>query len=282
MRLFGILLGLLLLVGCARDQDYLITIHTQFGDIKMILHDQTPLHKANFLQLAESGKFDSTIFHRVLKEFMVQGGDVTMRPDVDKEPDLIPAEFNDQLIHVRGAVAAARRGDQQNPEKKSSGSQFYIVQGKKFTDAEFKRLEDDHILNQIQPHFGELINRQSNDSIRLAYLQAYEAQEFEQLRQIILSTRAKIEDEFGKKADLVLTARQREVYSSVGGAPHLDEGYTVFGMVLEGLHVVDTIATQQVGPQAKPLQEIYMTLTLEKVNKKRITEDYGYQYPSYQ
>ncbi|MCZ6521428.1 MAG: peptidylprolyl isomerase [Bacteroidetes bacterium] len=266
-------------MACNRDQDTIITIHTQFGDMKILLYDETPLHKANFLELAQSGKYDSTIFHRVIKGFMVQCGDVTVRDDVNEEPDLIPAEFNHKFIHERGAVSAARRGDKINPEKKSSGSQFYIVQGKKFKASEFQRLKDDHLLGQIQPYFAQLINRQSNVDIKDQYVEAYNGQQQELMRQIMLSTRDKIEGEFGPLEDFNLSDRQIEVYSTIGGAPHLDGTYTVFGKVVEGIEVVDKIANQTTGKGDKPIEDIYMTLSLEKMPKKQISEKYGYEYP---
>ncbi len=271
--------GLSLLMACNRDQDTIITIHTQFGNMKILLYDETPLHKANFLELAQSGKYDSTIFHRVIKGFMVQCGDVTMRDDVNEEPDLIPAEFNHKFIHERGAVSAARQGDKINPEKKSSGSQFYIVQGKKFKASEFQRLKDDHLLGQIQPYFAQLINRQSNVDIKDQYVEAYNGQQQELMRQIMLSTRDKIEGEFGPLKDFNLSDRQIEVYSTIGGAPHLDGTYTVFGKVVEGIEVVDKIANQTTGKGDKPIEDIYMTLSLEKMPKKQISEKYGYEYP---
>jgi len=271
--------GLSLLMACNRDQDTIITIHTQFGNMKILLYDETPLHKANFLELAQSGKYDSTIFHRVIKGFMVQCGDVTVRDDVNEEPDLIPAEFNHKFIHERGAVSAARRGDKINPEKKSSGSQFYIVQGKKFKASEFQRLKDDHLLGQIQPYFAQLINRQSNVDIKDQYVEAYNTQQLELMRQIMLRTRVKIEEEFGPLEDFNLSDQQIEVYSTIGGAPHLDGTYTVFGKVVEGIEVVDKIANQTTGKGDKPIEDIYMTLSLEKMPKKQISEKYGYEYP---
>lgn len=271
--------GLSLLTACNRDQDTIIIIHTQFGNMKILLYDETPLHKANFLELAQSGKYDSTIFHRVIKGFMVQCGDVTMRDDVDKKPDLIPAEFNTKFIHERGALAAARQGDNINPQRKSSGSQFYIIQGKKFKASDFQRLKDDHLLSQIQPYFAQLINRQSNVDIKDQYVEASNAQQQEMIRQIMLSTRSKIEEEFGPLEDFNLSDRQIEVYSTIGGAPHLDGTYTVFGKVVEGIEVVDKIANQKTGSGNKPIQDIYMTLSLEKMPKKQISEKYEYQYP---
>jgi len=278
MKSLLVLFFLIVLGACATDSDQLVTIHTKFGDIKLVLHDATPLHKKNFLKLAKSGAFDSTYWHRVIRNFMVQGGDVTQisRP----EPELIPAEFNPQFIHERGAVAAARRGDNVNPNKESSGSQFYIVQGQKFRAEQFERLKEDHILNQIQPHFMPLLDRQSNATIKEEYKQLYDSQNFEGLRQLILQNRKLVEDEFGKAEEFNLTERQMEVYTTIGGAPHLDGSYTVFGMVLEGMEAVDKIAGLPTGQGGMPKEKIFMTVEVEKMSRTEISEKYGYSYPA--
>jgi len=277
MKRLLILFLLIVLGACASNRDQIVTIHTQFGDIKLILHDETPLHKENFLQLARNGAFDSTYWHRVIRNFMVQGGDVTQvnRP----EPALIPPEFNPQFIHERGAVAAARRGDNVNPKKESSGSQFYIVQGQKFKPEQFDRLKEDHILSQIQPKFIPLLERQSNAALKEQYTQLYDSQNFEGLRQLILANRKLVEDEYGKIEEFKLTERQIEVYSTVGGAPHLDGSYTVFGMVLEGMEVVDKIAGQPTLSAGMPREKIFMTVDVENISRAEISEKYGYSYP---
>jgi len=266
----------LMFASCQDEKEELVTLKTQFGEIKMILFDDTPLHKENFLELVRSGKLDSTTFHRVIPGFMVQGGDITEQGS--EEPEQVPPEFSEHHIHERGAVAAARRGDAVNPEKKSSGSQFYIVQGKIFTKQDFVRLKEDHMLNQLQPHFSEIINRQSNNELRQRYMEAYEEQDAERLRKIILETRPKIEDEFGEMEDLVLSPEQIQTYSTIGGAPHLDKTYTVFGMVVDGMDVVDQIARQRTDRSGKPVREIYMTASVEEVSKDKITQEYGYEY----
>ena len=127
---------IIIIQSCAMNKDVLITISTPYGDMKAILYDETPLHKKNFIELSESGQFDSTIFHRVIENFMIQGGDVNLINDEDVIDYTIPAEFNSKLFHRKGEIAAARMGDNVNPEKESSGCQFYIVQGKVYTEEE--------------------------------------------------------------------------------------------------------------------------------------------------
>jgi peptidyl-prolyl cis-trans isomerase B (cyclophilin B) len=179
-----------------------VLIQTDFGNIKLALYNDTPKHRDNFIKLAKEGFFNGSIFHRVINGFMIQGGGAPAgKQDVSYR---IPAEIFPNHIHKKGALAAARMGDQVNPKKESSGSQFYIVQGVKYTDAQ---------LNQF-------------------------------------------EGQMGKK----FTEAQRNAYTSVGGTPHLDGGYTVFGEVLEGLDVVDKIAAVKTGAADKPVQDVKMTV----------------------
>ena len=122
-----IILFLIIFQACAMNKDVIITISTPYGDMKAILYDETPLHKKNFIELSKSGKFNSTIFHRVMKDFMIQGGDVNLINDEKVIDYTIPAEFNENLFHKKGEIAAARTPDNVNPDKESSGCQFYIV-----------------------------------------------------------------------------------------------------------------------------------------------------------
>ena len=181
-------------------KDEVVTISTSLGDIKLVLFDQTPLHKANFLKLVKSGFYTGTTFHRIIQDFMVQGGDLNSK-DADPTNDgqgqpnevTIPAEIRPELHHRFGALAAARQGDFVNPARASSSSQFSLVQNHR-------------------------------------------------------------------------------------GTAHLDGQYTVFGQVISGLDVIDKIAAQPKNENDHPLTEIKMTVTVEKLKKKKVTELYGYKY----
>lgn len=207
-------------------KDYLITISTEFGDMMVILYDETPLHKTNFINLADTGFYNGTLFHRVIDGFMIQGGDPNSKKAL-KGAHLgsgdvgytVPVEIRDNLFHKRGVIAAARDN---NPQKASSGCQFYIAQGKVFNDEELKMAE----------------------------------------------TRA------GRK----LTDDQKKYYKTIGGIPHLDGNYTVFGEVIRGLEVMDTIAKQDKDPYDRPLKDVKMTVSVKKMKKKKISKLYGYKY----
>lgn len=193
----------------------LIKIETMYGNMVIMLYDQTPLHRDNMVKLIEEGFYKGQIFHRVIKEFMIQGGD-PHSVDANKGQRLgtggpgytLPAEFNNNLFHKKGALAAARQGDRVNPEKASSGSQFYIVQGRVFTPDMLEMMEKDR--------------------------------------------------------DLPFSPEAIEAYTSVGGTPHLDGGYTIFGEVVEGLEVVDRIAAAPTDSNNRPEEDIVYHITLVK------------------
>ncbi len=197
----------------SQEPERKIMISTKYGDIKIRLYNETPKHRDNMLKLVSEGYYDGTIFHRVIKNFMIQGGD----PESKNAPAgkmlgnggpnyTIPAEFNPNLFHKKGALAAARTGDNVNPTKASSGSQFYIVQGQVFTEQQLSAME--------------------------------------------------------KQFNRIFTPEQKNAYTTIGGAPHLDGSYTVFGEVYEGLDVVDKIASVKTGVADRPIEDIKITIKI--------------------
>ena len=241
-----------------------VLIKTTLGDITVRLYDETPLHRDNFLKLAREGYYDGTLFHRVIKNFMVQGGDPNSRGASPTAhlgaggPDYtIPAEFNKSLIHKKGALAAARQGDEVNPEKRSSGSQFYIVTGEIYSAGKLTQLERQMAQQQLQNIFNDLVVenrsriiqlRKNRDNAGLMALQ-------EELQK---KTYALAKEQGEPK----YTPEQREVYTSIGGTPFLDQNYTVFGEVEEGLDVVDKIQLVQTQPGDRPVDDITMQVSV--------------------
>jgi cyclophilin family peptidyl-prolyl cis-trans isomerase len=202
------------LTYAAKPKTYYVRIKSTYGESVVRLYNETPKHRDNFVKLTKSGFYNGTLFHRVIKDFMIQGGD----PDSKKaKPEqmlgngglgyTIPAEFNNELFHKKGALAAAR---DENPEKASSSTQFYLVQGKTFTDAELNRIEQ----------------------MRLQ----------------------------GKK----IPQAHRTVYKTMGGTPHLDQNYTVFGEVVKGIEQVDKIAVLKTNEISRPLEDIAVKISLLK------------------
>lgn len=221
----SVLLPVILLAACVqtgsdnntqsqKNDHAMVILSTDYGDITIALYDETPEHRDNFLTLVRNGLYDGTIFHRVIDGFMIQGGDLATR---ESEPatalaesiqETIPAEIIPGLFHKKGALAAARQGDHINPEKRSSGTQFYIVQGRVFSEEELDTLEE--------------------------------------------------------RTGTTFSPEQRQLYTSIGGTPHLDNAYTVFGEVTDGLQVVDSIAAVQTARGDRPVEEVRMTIKEKK------------------
>lgn len=240
-----------------------VKISTSLGDIIVRLYDETPLHRDNFLKLAKEGYYDGTLFHRVIKDFMIQGGDPDSKgAPADKMlgtggPDYtIEAEIKPELFHKRGALAAARQGDEVNPERRSSGSQFYIVWGQTYNDGQMRQLSRQLEMQQMQTVFNRLASEHKAEIMQMrrdrnrAGLQELQEQ---------LATQAEAE---AKAAGPILTDQQREIYTTLGGTPHLDGQYTVFGEVTEGLDIVEKIQNTATARGDRPLQDITMQMTV--------------------
>lgn len=281
-RNFLVFISILMMTACNTEKDQLVTIHTEYGDMKVVLYDATPLHKANFLKLAREGMYDSTIFHRVIQNFMVQGGDVLQKKDVDRTSEAIKqiadttiaAEFVDTLFHKKGALAAARQGDQVNPEQRSSGCQFYIVQGDVYTEDQLTT-DQQKLNNGIR----QLLQMEEYDTLRQELIATYQTGNMDAYGQKIMSLKPLCEDVLGLDLNINISPAKLEAYTTVGGTPHLDDTYTVFGEVVDGMAVIDSVANQPTGPADKPVENIYMTVSVEELSKKEITERYGYHYP---
>lgn len=276
-----IVLSACVVQGTSQDTDFVVTIKTKFGDMVAILYDETPKHKANFIRLAREHYFDSLLFHRVIRGFMIQGGD----PQSRKSPKgqrlgnggpgyTVDAEINPSFFHHRGALSAARLGDDLNPSKASSGSQFYIVQGRAYRKEEL--LTDPQKFSAaIQQFLRNPANKRHADSLNVLYRRndrvAYEA--------LLVSLKPEIEKQLGIKVDKEMPAAALEAYTTIGGAPHLDGDYTVFGRVIRGLEVIDSIASQPTDRTHRPVDDIRMVITVEELPRKKIEKLYNFKYP---
>lgn len=282
-KLFLIILGLfsLLATGCAQKKDYLITIKTRHGDMVAILYDETPKHKANFIKLAQSHFFDSLLFHRVIEGFMIQGGDpesknatADQRLGEGGPGYTIAAEFNPKFFHEKGALSAARLSDQMNPEKASSGSQFYIVQGTKITEDRIK-LDQQKYQMALQQFFQKPENKMYYDSIN-TFFQSRDEKGYEAY---LLSLKPVVESQLGISVEKDVSPEMVKAYSTVGGTPSLDGQYTVFGKVIKGLEVIDKIAAEPKNEANRPRKDVRMQVTVEEMPRRKIEKMYGYTYP---
>lgn len=238
-----------------------IEIQTTAGDITVRLFDDTPVHRDNFVRLAEEGFYDGVLFHRVIDGFMVQTGDPDSRtaqpgqmlgsgtPGYELDAEILcPAHF-----HRRGALAAAREGDDTNPQKRSSGSQFYIVTGKTLNPGQLRAYERQRNL-EIEQQVREELMAQNRDTI-MALRKARNLSALQQLQdEIVMKT-----DSLTAERKFRLTPEQREAYATEGGTPFLDGEYTVFGEVVSGMDVVDRIQKAPTDAADRPLEDIRIT-----------------------
>ncbi len=273
MRILFIVLSVLLISACSSngqlenmEEGYTYAkISTDKGDVFVKLYNSTPEHRDNFIKLAREGFYDSTLFHRVMNEFMIQGGDPDSK---DAEPGqklgeggpgyTLKPEFGE--IHKKGALAAARKGDQVNPEKESSGSQFYIVHGRTYSTEELSKLEDDMSTRAVMGKVNEYLMKEENKYLLDSIQQYSEAGNQEALQ----SMQDRLIDQLKEDGDdFAFTEEQKETYTDIGGAPFLDGDYTVFGEVVKGMEVVDSIAVTEVNKQtSRPVQDISMEVEI--------------------
>lgn len=259
MKKIMIIALLLLIIGSVHAQTKYPTlvISTNYGEMKAILYDDTPNHSDHFLQLVKQGYFDGTLFHRVLKEFMIQGGAQDSRNAPAgvqigggrTDMDILP-EFRDHHFHKKGALAAPRRDDNVNPQKKSDASQFYIVHGKVYTQGRLDSMEmkvnvpikNNIIREHYMPYKEKLDELKTTDASAFNNL-------LDSLLNVVDSLYEAAPDKFFLREDL------KEIYSTTGGSHHLDGEYTVFGEVIEGLDVIDKIANLAVDDYSRPKED---------------------------
>lgn len=268
-KYISIIIILFTTIMCNKPKEPIVVIQTTYGNIKVKLYNETPIHRDNFLKLAKEGFYKDLTFHRVIKDFMIQGGDPKSRnnPDTSTKEDTvkgetIPAEIRFPLyFNKRGALAAARWGDAENPEKASDASQFYIVTGELAFDNKLNELEKQRFERLKQSIYNRLQSA-NMDTIKSLYKEGNRSK-ITELREEWRNEAEKEANE--RKSEILYTEDQREWYKTRGGAPHLDNEYTVFGEVIEGMDVVDKIENAKTNEKDKPLKNIFMNVVvLEK------------------
>ena len=235
-----------------------VKIETTMGNIVVELYNETPKHRDNFIKLAKEGMYDSTLFHRVIKAFMIQAGD----PDSKNANDTaqlgggdvgytVPAEFVPKFFHKKGALAAARMGDDVNPKRESSGCQFYIVTGRKFREAQLLDMAGQKNNNRIDEIFNELARKHMKEIYKMR-----KANDEAGLMALQDSLEAQATAQYKEEEPFMFTPEQIAAYTTVGGAPHLDGAYTVFGQVVEGMETVEKIEVTKTGKADRPVENV--------------------------
>lgn len=263
-----------------------VTIKTSLGDIVAILYSETPKHKANFTKLINEKFYDSLLFHRVISEFMIQGGDPASKKAPAGQPlgnggpgYTVDAEINSNLFHERGALSAARLGDNMNPTKSSSGSQFYVVQGKKYTAEELDQMELSTRNNKKGMLLQGILMSGKYPEVMNQITEHQRAQDGAWLNAFFEKSDTLIVKEKPDYKPFAFTAEQKALYTTVGGTPFLDGEYTVFGKVIKGIEVVDKIAAVAKDSQNRPTEDVRMFVTVQQLSRKKIEKDYGYIFP---
>ena len=252
--------GWLFSYSYAQSDSIKIQMSTNKGNVVLYLYPETSIHQQNFIKLVEQKFYDGVLFHRVMKDFMAQAGDPNSKNELftgslgkNSEGETIPAEFNPKYFHKKGALAAARQPDNINPTKSSSGSQFYIVQGRT------------HNIDQLKNMEARINAQKEGDAIKI-FLQKEENSEYlnflkkcqkENLRDSMNITIEKIKPFATKEMELFKFSKQAMIdYTTIGGTPHLDGGYTVFGEVIKGLDVIDGICSIETFQNNRPKEDV--------------------------
>ena len=241
------------------EKETVLKIEISMGDIKVKLYNETPKHRDNFIKLAKDGTYNGTLFHRVIKDFMVQAGD----PESKNAPKgkmlgsgdvgyTVPAEFvYPKYFHKKGALSAARQGDEVNPKKESSGCQFYIVTGKVFNDSTLLNMEQQKNQNKVTEAFNALAQKHMKEIYKMR-----KANDQDGLYALQDTLFIQAEAEAAKQPDFHFTPEQIKAYTTVGGTPHLDGEYTVFGEVVEGMDIVDKIQQVKTDRSDRPEEDV--------------------------
>lgn len=257
-----------LVISCSgsskKTDETIVSIKTDFGEIKVKLYDDTPKHRDNFINLVNEGFYNDLLFHRVINKFMIQGGDPNSR---NSEPTAqlgsggpgytIPAEINPKHFHKKGVLAAARLGGPKNPEKNSSGSQFYIVQGDVSRPGQLDTLE-----LSINLQRKDLIMREHFQASMYKFAEFKEKNDKEGYDKLVAQIRVGADSIYNARPKFTLSKEQRDAYTTIGGYPALDGEYTVFGEVVEGFEVIDKIAAVPTNDKNRPLENVLMKVEL--------------------
>jgi len=280
-------LGFLALLSCdfnSEEEQELISIKTNLGTMRFILFDQTPKHKANFIKLVNDGFYNGTLFHHVTDNFTIRGGDPSsknapkgIRLGAGGMPYKIPAEIIPELFHQKGALVAMRDNDKVNPEKQSNGSQFYIVEGRKWSELELKMMRVD--FKKIRGYYLNFLKDEGNENLKQQFSALEAKSDSRAIMELLTSYRDTLEQIYNSKlGGEQINKAHKDVYMKEGGFPSLDGEYTVFGMLVDGFDVLDKISAKPTDKFKRPVEDVSMQVSLKRLPKSKITKLYGYKF----
>ncbi|MDE7378323.1 MAG: peptidylprolyl isomerase [Paraprevotella sp.] len=263
----SILLCLAVCISCrhnspdTKEKEIKVRIETSIGELEVKLYNETPIHRDNFLKLVRDGVYDNVLFHRIIRDFMVQAGDPAQRTeeataavDTNKFRYTLPAEIvYPRYYHKKGALAAARMGDDVNPLRESSGTQFYIVTGKVFTTDQLSELKTAVYQSKVDACYESLCQEHAEEMNRMS--RRKDTETLQALRDSLLY---EAESRIAANPPAPFTDIQKKTYTTVGGAPHLDGEYTVFGEVTDGMAVVEALEKVRTDEKDHPVREVFI------------------------
>jgi len=254
-----------------KEKTAFVKIYTSYGDMTVELFNSTPQHRDNFLKLASEGFYDSLLFHRVISDFMIQGGDPDSK-NASRGKMLgmggpgytVQAEFVQGNVHLKGALAAARTGGPQNPEKRSSGSQFYIVQGAKQSEKSLNDLSERRVNQAKNSLVEKYLSKEENSDITKQLQDARSSKNKSRFDELLNAVNDSLKEDYARLDSLKYSPEEIAKYKEIGGTPHLDYEYTVFGQVIEGLNVIDSIAKVKTDRNNRPNEDIVFRIEIIK------------------
>ena len=265
-----LIISLIGLLSCQQkpEKTYpLLTIHTEFGDMDMILYEETPKHKARFLDLARKQSYDSTTLHRIMPEYLIQGGDLLRKPNREFVPQL-PAEIHPNLLHRRGAVGAVRKHAADNPERRSNGSQFYIVLGRKYSHEELDRLQRRHNYRLLAPKVRQLLDSGLYPALQDTAQRLQESQNVRGMVDWVLAQDSLVEKAFAPQPLLSFQERDMQLYTREGGLPERDGQYTIFGRIVSNLQALEELSKVETDGLHEPLSPVYLRISVRYIGEE--------------
>lgn len=258
------------------DKDELLKIQTDFGEMIVVLHDETPIHKKKFLKLVKNKAYQNALFQQIIADYGILGGKAT-NTDFEETKNEIESEIHQKFYPIKGALVAHRNPDPINPKRKTSASQFFIIQGKKLKIDEITNYQNQKNIEVLSPTFRAIVDRKENPNFNRIYDSL--KQHPKKLNQEILNLENQLQKIAGSLPTIHYSEKQQTDYQNIGGLPSLENQHTIFGQVIAGLPVIDSLSQQATTSFSIPRNKQKFTITTLVMSREEISNKYGYTYP---